>query len=298
MIDLAIIGSGPAGLTAAIYAARAGLRFVLLEQDGYGGGQISSAHLVQNYPGVPEVSGFDLGEALRQQALDLGAEVTYGTVSLVEQIPEGFSVHLADEEAPVQARVVIAATGASPRPLGVPGETEHIGSGVSYCATCDGSFYRGKNVAVVGGGDTAVEDGIYLSSICSSVTLLLRRDQFRAAQRRVEVLEKLPNVTIRFKVKPTAVEDKSLVLDTENGPETLPVDGVFIAVGSQPATAYLQQLPLTLEGGYVAADETCKTAIPGLYAAGDIRKKQLRQVVTAVADGANAVTSALEYLRG
>ncbi len=298
MIDLAIIGSGPAGLTAAIYAARAGLRFVLLEQDGYGGGQISSAHLVQNYPGVPEVSGFDLGEALRQQALDLGAEVTYGTVSLVEQIPEGFSIHLADEEAPVQARAVIAATGASPRPLGVPGETEHIGSGASYCATCDGSFYRGKNVAVVGGGDTAVEDGIYLSSICSSVTLLLRRDQFRAAQSRVEVLQKLPNVTVRFKVKPTAVEDKALVLDTENGPETLPVDGVFIAVGSQPATAYLQQLPLTLEGGYVAADETCKTAIPGLYAAGDIRKKQLRQVVTAVADGANAVTSALEYLRG
>ncbi len=297
MLDLAIIGSGPAGLTAAIYAARAGLNFALLDLDGYGGGQIASAHLVQNYPGVAETSGFDLGDLFREQAIALGAEIAYGEVTSVEQVEGGFLVHL-DGDAPISAKTVIAATGASPRALGIPGEAAHIGTGVSYCATCDGAFYREKSVAVVGGGDTAVEDGIYLSSLCTHVTMVLRRDQFRAAQSRVEVLKSLPNVTLRLQARPVEIQDGGLVVETAAGQELLAADGIFIAVGSQPATGYLQNLPLHTEGGYIVADETCQTNIPGLFAAGDIRTKQLRQVVTAVADGANAVTSVLAALRG
>ena len=296
MLDLVIIGGGPAGLTAAIYAARADLNFVLLEQDGCGGGQITSAHMVQNYPGVPEISGFDLGELFRRQAEELGAEIAFGTVTGVEQHPGHFSVLQEDGE-PVQARAVIAATGATPRQLGIPGEAEHIGNGVSYCATCDGAFYHGKNVLVVGGGDTAVEDGIYLSPVCESVTVILRRDQFRASARRVKYLMQLPNVMVRYHVRPLEIGDGMVVLQTEQGTEDFPADGVFIAVGSRPVTDYLKGLPISFEAGYIAADETCRTAIPGLFAAGDIRTKQLRQAATAAADGANAVYSALEYLR-
>ena len=297
MLDLAVIGAGPAGLCAAIYASRAGLNFTLLEQDGYGGGQISSSHLVENYPGVPQISGFELGERFRGQAMDLGAEITYGLVTGIAQIPGGYSIQVEDD-APVEARAVIAATGATPRPLGIPGEEEHVGRGVSYCATCDGSFYKDRNVLVVGGGDTAVEDAIYLSSLCSSVTLILRRDQFRAAKRRVDALMALPNVKVRFKVKPLEILDKAVRASTEQGEEILPADGIFIAAGTQPVTGYLKQLPLEFSDGYVQADETCRTCLPGFYAAGDIRRKQLRQVTTAVADGANAVYSALDYLHG
>ena len=297
MLDLAVIGAGPAGLCAAIYASRAGLNFTLLEQDGYGGGQISSSHLVENYPGVPQISGFELGERFRGQAMDLGAEITYGLVTGITQIPGGYSIQVEDD-APVEARAVIAATGATPRPLGIPGEEEHVGRGVSYCATCDGSFYKDRNVLVVGGGDTAVEDAIYLSSLCSSVTLILRRDQFRATKRRVDALMALPNVKVRFKVKPLEILDKAVRASTEQGEELLPADGIFIAAGTQPVTGYLKQLPLEFSDGYVQADETCRTCLPGFYAAGDIRRKQLRQVTTAVADGANAVYSALDYLHG
>ena len=297
MLDLAVIGAGPAGLCAAIYASRAGLNFTLLEQDGYGSGQISSSHLVENYPGVPQISGFELGERFRSQAMDLGAEITYGLVTGIAQITGGYSVQVEDD-APVEARAVIAATGATPRPLGIPGEEEHVGRGVSYCATCDGSFYKDRNVLVVGGGDTAVEDSIYLSSLCSSVTLILRRDQFRAAKRRVDALMALPNVKVRFKVKPLEILDKAVRASTEQGEEILPADGIFIAAGTQPVTGYLKQLPLEFSDGYVQADETCRTCLPGFYAAGDIRRKQLRQVTTAVADGANAVYSALDYLHG
>ncbi len=295
MLDLVIIGSGPAGLTAAIYASRAGLNFTLLDRDGYGGGQITSAHLVQNYPGVQECSGFDLGDLFIQQAAALGAEVQLALVAGVEQTEGGYLVHTDDGES-LHTRAIIVATGASPRALDIPGEKEHVGKGVSYCATCDGAFYRGKSVAVVGGGDTAVEDGIYLASLCTSVTLLLRRDQFRAAQRRVELLKSLPNVTVRTCVRPVAFGDGTITLDNGSGTEVLTVDGVFVAVGSQPAVGFLQNLPLEQENRYICADESCRTNLPGLFVAGDIRTKQLRQVITAAADGANAVTSVLEYL--
>ena len=297
MIDLAIIGGGPAGLTAAIYAARAGLRFTILERDGYGGGQITSAHLVQNYPGTGEISGYDLSELFRKQAVELQSEIQYGQVQSVERANGYLILHLTQGE-PVTARAVIAATGASPKKLGIPGEEERTGKGVSYCATCDGAFYAGKSVLVIGGGDTAVEDGIYLSARCRSVTLVLRRDQFRAARSRVEALKQLANVEILYNAHALEILEGAVRLDTPAGERLQPAEGVFIAIGSTPATQYLRGLPLDFEGDYIRADETGKTSVPGLYVAGDIRLKPLRQVITAAADGANAASSAILYLSG
>lgn len=297
MIDLAIIGGGPAGLAAAVYAARAGLDFAVLEQDGYGGGQITSAHLVQNYPGIPEISGPELGELFRSQAVKLGAEIRFAEVESIRQEAGHFLIQPM-EEAPLAARAVIAATGATPRPLNLPGETEHIGAGLSYCATCDGAFYAKRDVLVIGGGDTAVEDGLYLSSLCRSVTLVLRGERFRGTQSRVELLKRLPNVSVLYNTRPAEILDGAVRLSGPSGEEIRKADGVFVAVGSLPATGWLEGLPLTLENGYVPAPETGETPVPGLFAAGDIRKKPLRQVATAVSDGANAAASAIRYLSG
>lgn len=299
MYDLLILGAGPAGLTAAIYAARAGLRFAVLEQDGWGGGQISSAHQVQNYPGVPEISGADLGEKLRQQAEALGTEVLCAEISCVERYGGGFRLTSAEGEQ-FQAKAVIAATGAYPKKLGLAGEEALTGAGVSYCAVCDGAFYAGKDVLVVGGGDTAVEDALYLSPICKSVTVLLRRAVFRAARTRVDLLLKQPNVTVLTNTTVAALHGRerleAVTLQTEGESREVPADGLFVAVGHVPATDCLRELPLRLESGYVAAGEDCVTTVPGLFAAGDIRTKPLRQAVTAAADGANAANSAIAYL--
>lgn len=298
MYDLLILGAGCAGLTAAIYAARAGLNFAVLEQDGWGGGQISSAHQVQNYPGVPEVSGADLGEKLRQQAADLGAEILCAEIGRVERRDNLF--YLTDTEGEqFRAKAVIAATGAFPRKLGLPGEDAL--NGVSYCAVCDGAFYAGKDVLVVGGGNTGVEDALYLSTICQSVTVLLRRAVFRAAKTRVDLLRKQPNVKVLTNTTVTALHGQerleAVTLQTEGESRQVPADGIFVAVGHAPATDCLRELPLRLENGYIAAGEDCVTAVPGLFAAGDIRVKPLRQAITAAADGANAAASAIAYLR-
>lgn len=300
MYDLLILGAGTAGLSAAIYAARAGLRFAVLEQDGWGGGQISSAHQVQNYPGVPEVSGADLGEKLRQQAEALGTEILCAEIERVERRDGLF--HLTDTDGELfQAKAVIAATGAFPRKLNLPGEDALTGAGVSYCAVCDGAFYTGKDVLVVGGGNTGVEDALYLSSICHSVTVLLRRAVFRAAKTRVDLLLEQPNVAVLTNTTVTALRGQkrlnAVTLQTEGERREAPTDGLFVAVGHVPATGCLRELPLRLEDGYVAAGEDCVTTVPGLFAAGDIRTKPLRQAVTAAADGANAATSAITYLR-
>lgn len=299
MIDLAIIGGGAAGLTAAIYAARAGLDFVVLEQDGYGGGQITSSHEVENYPGLGRISGADLGEAFRAQAEALKAEIRFGVVTSVINHGDHKEI-LLEDDSPISAKAVIAATGATPRTLGVPGEAALTGSGVSYCAVCDGAFCANKDVLVIGGGDTAVEDAIYLSSICRSVTIALRRDVFRAAKTRVNLLKEKANVTILYSTNLREIKGQgrveTVVLEHDGQLSEQPIAGVFIAVGVAPASEYLRELPLPFENGYVAADETCATNVPGLFVAGDIRKKQLRQVITAAADGANAVTSAVEWL--
>lgn len=300
MYDLVIIGGGAAGLTAAVYAARAGLNFVVLEQDGWGGGQITSAHLVQNYPGFTQISGVDLGEAMKEQAVSLGAKIELGIVKDIKDYTDYKEIILHSGDA-VKAKAVIAATGANPRKLGVAGEQALLGRGVSYCAVCDGAFFAGKDVFVIGGGDTAVEDAIYLSSICKSVTLVHRRDTFRAPKTRLDALQSLPNVTIRCKEVLSAVTGGQRVdgveLTSAEGKKHYKADGVFVAVGTIPATSYLKNLSIKFENDYVVAGEDCKTDVNGLFVAGDIRKKPLRQVVTAVADGANAATSAIEYLK-
>lgn len=299
MYDLAIIGAGAAGLTAAIYAARAGLRFVVLEQDGLGGGQILSAHSVQNFPGAGEISGFDLGEKMKNHAVSLGAEIRFFAVDKIADKGE-YKLISSFEGETVEAKTVILAPGASPKKLGVPGEDKLCGKGVSYCATCDGAFFKGKDVAVIGGGDTAVEDAIYLSKICKTVTLIHRRGELQAAKSRVEALKKLDNVTFRLNAQVKEILGEKAVTGitvSESQKETeLSVDGVFIAVGSTPVTDCIKELALRLENGFVTADEDCKTEIPGLFVAGDVRKKPLRQVLTAASDGANAVFSAQEYI--
>lgn len=300
MYDLLILGAGPAGLTAAIYAARAGLRFAVLEQDGWGGGQINSAHQVQNYPGVPEIGGTDLGEKLRQQAQALGSEILCAEIVHVEQRDAGFCLTGAEGER-FQAKTVIAATGAYPKKLGLAGEEALTGAGVSYCAVCDGAFYAGKDVLVVGGGDTAVEDALYLSPICKSVTVLLRRAVFRAARTRAELLRAQPNVTVLTNTTVTALHGQrhleAVTLQTGEETRQISVGGLFVAVGSVPATDCLRELPLPFQNGYIAVGEDCAAPVPGLFIAGDIRVKPLRQAITAAADGAAAAVGASAYLR-
>ena len=300
MIDLAIVGAGPAGLTAAIYAARAGLDFVLLEQDGYGGGQIVSSHEVENYPGVGRISGADLGDAFHNHVEALGTEIRYAVVTSLRDLGDRKEL-LIEDDAPIQARAVIAATGAAPRRLGVPGEGALTGMGVSYCAICDGAFFKGRDVLVVGGGDTAVEDAIYLSAICRHVTVAVRRDVFRAVKRRVDALSVKENVTVLYHTNLLEIRGRdkveSVVLNSPDGTVEQLIDGVFLAVGVCPVSGWLEELPLTFTDGYVAAGEDCRTNIPGLFVAGDLRKKRLRQLVTAVADGANAAASAELWLR-
>ncbi len=300
MYDLVIIGGGAAGLTAAVYAARAGLDFVILEQDGWGGGQITSAHTVENYPGLPNISGADLGEAIKSHAVSLGAKIVFAIVDEVRNCADYKEILLHSGDS-VRAKTVIAATGASPRKLGVDGEKTLLGRGVSYCAVCDGAFFEGKDVFVIGGGDTAVEDALYLSSICKSVTLVHRRDVFRAPKTRVELLREKDNVNIICNATLNKITGEERVdgadIQTADGNRHMAASAVFIAVGSEPATAYLSGLPLDFDNGYVVAGEDCKTAVGGIFAAGDIRKKQLRQLVTAVADGANAVAGVTDYLK-
>ena len=299
MIDLAIVGAGPAGLTAAIYAARAGLNFVVLEQDGYGGGQIVSSHEVENYPGLEKISGADLGDTFRAQAEALGAEIRCAIVTGLRDLGDCKELLIEGEES-IQARAVIAATGAMPRKLGVPGEQEFTGAGVSYCATCDGAFFRNKDTLVVGGGDTAVEDAIYLSAICRHVTVILRRGVFRATKVRVDTLNAKENVTIFYNTHLTEIKGKtnveSVVLNGSGGTVEQHMDGVFLAVGVVPVSGWLKELPLIFTDDYVDAGEDCYTNIPGLFVAGDLRRKPLRQVITAAADGANAANSSAMWL--
>jgi thioredoxin reductase (NADPH) len=302
MLDLIIIGAGAAGLTAAIYAARGGLDFLVLEQDGWGGGQITSANEVENYPGTGRIAGGDLGEQFKTQAEELGAKIQMGIVESVRRQEDHFEVLLHKGDS-LQAKTVIAATGAVPRKLGIPGEGELLGRGVSYCAVCDGAFFADQDVAVIGGGDTAVEDALFLAGFCRSVTLIHRREGFRAPGKRTDALRAEEKITLRLNQTPEAILGDSLVegirVKRRDGTtEDLPVQAVFVAVGTLPVTDYLAGLPLSVEEGYVTAGESGATEVPGLFVAGDIRRKRLRQVVTAAADGANAATAAMDYLQG
>lgn len=299
MYDIVIIGSGPAGLSAAIYAQRESLKAVVVEKEFMGTGQIAESERVDNYPGLYGETGFDLGEKFRTHAEKLGAEFVEGEVTEVERVNGNFSVNIDGGES-LETKTVIYAAGTQRRKLGVKGEKEFSGNGVSYCAVCDAAFYKDKITVVTGGGDTALGDALLLSRFCKKVYLVHRRDSFRAGralQNRVfatENIEALTNATVSEINGDTKVTSVTLL---QNGEEKqLDCNGVFVAVGSVPDTKPLANLVKTDKYGYIIADESGKTSADGIFAGGDIRTKVLRQVVTAVSDGANCVISAEKYL--
>ena len=300
MYDLIIVGSGPAGLTAAIYATRARLSFLIIEQNFMSGGQVVDTYEIDNYPGLPGISGMDLAMKMRDHAEHLGAEFVTAEVTKLELAEDIKKVYTEDEV--YETKTVILATGASHRKLGIPGESELAGMGVSYCATCDGAFFRGADVAVIGGGDVAVEDAIFLARGCKKVYVVHRRDELRAAKVLQERLLALPNVEMVWNALPKSIEGENQVgalqvTDKFTGEvRILQVDGVFVAVGIQPNSALVTDQLALDAGGYIAAGEDCETSVPGVYAIGDVRTKKLRQIITACGDGANAITSVQDYL--
>ena len=300
--DMIIIGGGPGGYTAALYAARAGLDVILLEKLS-AGGQMALTSQIDNYPGYPEgIDGFTLGMQMQEQAEKFGAKTEYADVESVKLDGEIKEIH--SSEGIFYGRTVVIATGANPRKLGLPREQELTGRGINYCAHCDGMFYKGKTVAVVGGGNTAAADALLLSRIAEKVILIHRRDTLRATKIYHQPLMAAKNVEFRWNSavtellgenKVTGIRVKNLVSGEE---EDLSVDGVFVSIGRQPASDLVKgQLALD-EGGYIVAGESTESSIPGVFAVGDVRTKALRQVVTAVADGASAVHFAEEYLAG
>ena len=300
--DMVIIGGGPGGYTAALYAARAGLSTLVLEKLSPGG-QMAQSHQIDNYPGFDEgIDGYTLGEKMKAGAERFGAETELAEVyslSLAGPVKE-----LETSEGHVSARTVVLATGAGPRLLGLPGEEELVSRGVHYCAACDGMFYRGKTVVVVGGGNSAVADALLLSRLCKKVILVHRRDQLRATKVYHKALEEAENVEIRWNSAVTELlQEDSLkgirLKDLISGDESiLPCDGLFVSIGRTPATQLVKD-QLTLDNdGYILAGESTETEIPGVYAVGDVRKKELRQVITAAADGAIAAHHAEHYLAG
>lgn len=300
VLDIVVIGAGPAGMAAGIYAKRAGLSSIILEKTGISGGQVLSTYEVDNYPGLPMKSGFELSEEFRMHAERLGVEIKAATVEKI--IEQDNLKRVVTDEGDYLTKTVIVATGADHARLGIPGEEELAGMGVSYCATCDGAFFRGRTVAVIGGGDVAVEDAVFLARGCEKVYLIHRRDKLRAAKILQDALMKLPNVEILWdsQLKEIRGEDQvdEIVVYNKKAQktETLSVSGVFIAVGTIPNTGFMKDVVEMDENGYIVADETCATSVCGIYAAGDVRTKQLRQIITAASDGANAVTAIEQYL--
>ena len=300
--DMIIIGGGPGGYTAALYAARAGLDVVVLEKLS-AGGQMAQTHQIDNYPGfVDGIDGFELAERMQQQAERFGAKTEYAEVFRLDLKADPKIVE--SSEGSFYGRTVVFATGAGPRELGVPMERELTGRGIAYCAACDGMFFRGKTVVVVGGGNSAAAEALTLSRVAKQVILVHRRDTLRATKIYHEPLRKAENVEFRWNsVVTQLLHDKKLtgirLKNVLTGEESeLSCDGVFVSVGRRPATELVKaQLELD-QGGYVIAGESTETSIPGVYAVGDVRTKKLRQVVTAVADGAMAVHMAEEYLAG
>ncbi len=299
MYDIAIVGAGPAGLSAAIYGVRAGKTVIAFEALTYGG-QIVNTPEIENYPGIRQISGFDFATGLYEQATELGAEVAFERV--IQIVDNGDSKIVITEEGSYEAKAVIIATGAKNRPLGVDREEELIGAGISYCATCDGMFFRGKDVAVVGGGNTALEDAAYLAAYCKTVYLIHRREQFRGEEKAVEKLRKKENVVFILDsvVKQLNGESNLESVQVENvktgEKQELAVSGLFVAIGQMPDNAAFAGLVDVDKSGYVKAMEDCETNVPGIFTAGDCRTKKVRQLATAAADGAIAALAACEYI--
>ena len=299
MRDIIIIGSGPAGMGAAIYGKRAGLDTLVLEGTGMSGGQVTQTYEVDNYLGLPGVNGFDMAMTFQAHTEKLGADFEMGMVTDIEK-KEGYFV-VTTEDKCYETKTIILATGASHNKLAVPGEEELAGMGVSYCATCDGAFFKGKTTMVVGGGDVAIEDAIFLARSCEKVYLVHRRDELRGAKILQDNLMSLTNVEIIWdsvveKIEGEEQVEKVLICNrkTEEKREIF-VDGIFIAVGIHPNTENFKGIVEMDPNGYIVAGENCETSVPGIFVAGDTRTKELRQIITAVADGANAVNSVQKY---
>lgn len=295
ILDIIIIGSGPAGLSAAIYANRAGLNFIVIEKTGISGGQMLSTYDIDNYPGLPGVSGMELGDKMREHADKLGVKFVTDEINAITSDGDMYILH--GDESDYQAKGVVIATGADHAKLGIDGEEELLGMGVSYCATCDGAFFAGRDVAVVGGGDVALEDALFLAKSCNMVYLIHRRDEFRAVKTLQKAVEETPNIKVIFDSEVTAikgtdqVESITVFNKKEKVRSSLSVNGIFIAVGITPESKNFVTNVTVNKGGYIEAGEDCRTSMPRIYAVGDVRAKRLRQIVTAVADGANAIRS-------
>ena len=302
MIDVAIIGAGTAGLTAAVYARRAGASVTIFEGEA-SGGQIINTPEIDNFPGLPGVSGYEYANKLFEQAQAFGAEFVFDKVKKVEgSLEEGF-VLTTEYGTVCEAKTIIIASGVKRREMGLAGEQEYTGRGISYCATCDGAFFKGKTAAVFGGGNTAVEDAAYLANICKKVYIIHRRNEFRANKALVDEMLAHDNVETKLSFTVSAIhgDDKltGVTLTSVDGhDEELPTDALFVAIGLIPENGVFLQLVDLDDAGYVIADETCETSTPGVFAAGDCRTKDVRQLVTAAADGAVAAVAASRLSRG
>ena len=295
MYDIIIVGAGPAGLTAALYARRANKKVLVLEAKTYGG-QIVNANRIENYPGIPNISGFDYATNLYNQVKDLGAEIKFETVIRIEK-----NKKVTTNKETYQAKAIILATGAESRKLNINKETDFIGKGVSYCATCDGNFYKDKIVAVVGGGNTALEDAIYLSNIASKVYLIHRRDEFRAEEVYIEELQKRNNIEMILNSNVIKINGDTLlksidIEDNKKNIRTIEINGLFIAVGQMPKNEIFQNITSLNQSGYIISPDGVHTNTKGIYVAGDTREKSLRQLTTAVSDGAIAATIAIKEM--
>lgn len=299
--DVLVIGAGPGGMTAALYAARANLKVAMLDRGVYGGNMNNTAE-VENYPGFESVMGPELGEKMYKTASNAGVEFVYGDVQGIENANEEVKTVKTDTE-DYQARVVVIATGATNRKLGIPGEEEYSGKGVSYCAVCDGAFFKDEDIAVVGGGDSAISEGLYLANIVKSVDVIHRRDELRAEK----VLQNraFKNAKMKFTWDSEPVEilgDKQKVTgikvhNKKTGEDSvIPVAGVFIYIGNVPNTNEFKNLGITNEQGWIETNDEMETKIPGIYAVGDVRNKKLRQITTAVGEGGIAGQNAFEYI--
>ncbi|WP_173472170.1 thioredoxin-disulfide reductase [Eubacterium ruminantium] len=301
MIDIIIVGAGPAGLSAAIYAERAGKKALVFESYTYGG-QIVNTPEIENYPGIKNISGFDYATGLYEQATGLGAEVKFEKVLSVDKKEDGKGFIVKTGKNSYEAKAVILATGAKNRHLGIDKEEALTGRGISYCATCDGAFYRGKDVAVNGGGNTAIEDAMFLSNYCSKVYVIHRREGFRAENETLESLRKKENVEFVLNASITSIlgEDRLSgieVTDKNSGEKKeIKIDGLFIAIGQEPDNKDFEELVDLDKGGYIIAGENCRTKTEGIYTAGDCRTKDVRQLVTAASDGAIAALAACSFI--
>lgn len=296
MLDVLIIGSGPAGLSAAIYAKRANLNVLVAEKEYMGTGQIAESNQVDNYLGLIGKSGYELGEIFLEDVKKLGVEFYEGKAIKYKKCDRSWKVTF-DNNKVLETQTVIYCAGATHRHLEISQEKKYEGKGISYCAVCDGAFYKDKNVLVVGGGDTAFDETLYLSEVCKKVYLVHRRQTFRGSIKTLEKICCKDNVEIITNAQVASIcgrkKVEAVILNTG---QVLEVAGIFVAIGMIPETSLLSDIVLLDENGYIVADETCKTSMAGFYGAGDVRTKHLRQVATAVADGANAAISACEYI--